>query len=211
MELKPKKRCPTCQKLFVPVAAKKYCSAVCREANANTRKSQEVATALTNQKLTPAAVMALRSQILKNLETQITYANEVIEGTRVWTATQARVFQTIINKGIPDLNANFIQHEHNIVDVPQMTRSQLEQMAAAISDKNIKPAIEGVVTEKPRHENQQPPTRHQGHQDQQLHSGGLRPNTGDPHEQRGLAINVPRETIPVPRREPHEDSGSDNH
>ena len=56
-------------------------------------------------------------------------------GKLEWSPTQARVFATMLNKVMPDLTAQFVQHEHNIQESPdKMSREQLEAIASGVNN-----------------------------------------------------------------------------
>lgn len=89
------------------------------------------------KKLTPAQVGRLRSDIMMKVSEQLTEAHEVVMGRHEdgWNPTQARVFAALLNKVMPDLTAQFVQHEHLQSDTPEkLSRSQLEEIAMGMSD-----------------------------------------------------------------------------
>ena len=61
---------------------------------------------------------------------QIVIANEVVMHGKEWTPTQARVFGMLLNKVVPDLNAAYHKHEHEIKNLTEMSRAELEQIAS---------------------------------------------------------------------------------
>lgn len=89
----------------------------------------------TGAKLTPLQVANMRAGLYRRVDQQLDHAHDVVMGKLDWTPTQARVFATMLNKVMPDLTAQFVQHEHNVQDVPEkMSREQLEAIAAGVSD-----------------------------------------------------------------------------
>lgn len=82
----------------------------------------------------PAKAAQIRADVSKLVTTHIRMADEVVRGTRVWTPTQARVFSTLLNKVLPDLTAGFIQHEHTVKTAIELTRDELERIAAGADD-----------------------------------------------------------------------------
>lgn len=86
-------------------------------------------------KLTPLQVSQLRRRLYEHVDKQVDEAHGVVMGKKNWSPTQARVFSTMLNKVIPDLNASFVQHEHQITEAPEkMSRAQLEAIAATMGD-----------------------------------------------------------------------------
>lgn len=89
------------------------------------------------KKLTPAQVGRLRADIMMKVSEQINEAHDVVMGRHEegWNPTQARVFTALLNKVMPDLTAQFVQHEHLISDAPEkLSRSQLEEIAMGMND-----------------------------------------------------------------------------
>lgn len=82
----------------------------------------------------PAKAAALRSDVSRLVSKHIKMADEVVQGSRIWTPTQARVFSTLLNKVLPDLTAGFIQHEHTVKTAIELTRDELERIAAGADD-----------------------------------------------------------------------------
>ena len=91
--------------------------------------------------LTPGQSAQIRGQIAEYVRDQIEVANEVVMHGKSWTPTQARVFGMLLNKVVPDLNASFVQHEHQIKDLTQMSRDELEAIASGVR------TIEGEIAE----------------------------------------------------------------
>lgn len=87
------------------------------------------------KKLTPLQVANMRAGMYRKVERQIGEAHKVVMGEIGWTPTQARVFATMLNKVMPDLTAQFVQHEHTIDSDPEkLSRSQLEAIASGVND-----------------------------------------------------------------------------
>lgn len=82
--------------------------------------------------LSPTQTAHIRGQIAGLVREQVTHANEVVLGIREWNPTQARVFSTLLNKVVPDLSASHVQLEHSVKDVIDMSRDELERIAAGI-------------------------------------------------------------------------------
>ena len=69
-----------------------------------------------------------------SVEKQIDEAHAVVMGKQDWNPTQARVFTAMLNKVMPDLTAQFVQHEHQIQEAPEkMSREQLEAIASGMN------------------------------------------------------------------------------
>lgn len=140
---KTEKKCVICEKTFeVDVSNKdraKYCSPKCTEVYRATREmTRSVAAAEKKIEKTgafsPAKAAALRAEVSGLVTKHIRMADEVVQGTRIWTPTQARVFSTLLNKVLPDLTAGFVQHEHTVKTAIELTREELERIAAGADD-----------------------------------------------------------------------------
>lgn len=92
-------------------------------------------------KLTPAQSAKLRGQIADYVKDQIAVANEVVMHGKEWSPTQARVFGMLLNKCVPDLNASFVQHEHQVKSLTEMSREELEAIASGVQ------TIEGEIVD----------------------------------------------------------------
>jgi len=89
----------------------------------------------TGDKLTPLQVANMRAGLYRRVEAQIDEAHDVVMGKQEWNPTQARVFTAMLNKVVPDLTAQFVQHEHNIQEAPEkMSREQLEAIAMGVNN-----------------------------------------------------------------------------
>jgi hypothetical protein len=89
------------------------------------------------KKLTPAQVGRLRADIMSKVSEQLTEAHEVVMGRHEegWNPTQARVFAALLNKVMPDLTAQFVQHEHLTTETPdKLSRAQLEEIAMGMNN-----------------------------------------------------------------------------
>lgn len=87
------------------------------------------------KKLTPLQVANMRAGLYSKVERQIGEAHKVVMGEIGWTPTQARVFSTMLNKVMPDLTAQFVQHEHTIdADPEKLSRAQLEAIASGVNN-----------------------------------------------------------------------------
>ena len=143
------KECETCGKEFYVKASKddwvKNCSLECRRNAPAKRKKQreleemkKVSALATRHELTPMQSSQIRGQIAGFVRNQIDIANEVVMGGSDWSPTQARVFGILLNKVVPDLNASYVQHEHNNKDVIDMSREELERIASGIDAIDVK-------------------------------------------------------------------------
>tara|TARA_B100000768_G_scaffold50555_1_gene49367 strand:+ start:3247 stop:3573 length:327 start_codon:yes stop_codon:yes gene_type:complete len=92
-------------------------------------------TPTTETRLTPLQVANMRAGLYRRVINQLDEAHDVVMGKQDWTPTQARVFATMLNKVVPDLTAQFVQHEHNIQEAPEkMSREQLEAIAMGVNN-----------------------------------------------------------------------------
>ena len=90
-------------------------------------------------RLTPTQSAQIRGQIAEYMRSQIEIANLVVVGEVSWNATQARVFATLLAKVVPDLSATYHQHEINHKDIMELSRDELERIAAGIEEEVRKP------------------------------------------------------------------------
>lgn len=79
---------------------------------------------------TPAEAARMQSGIAALVEDQIMQGHRVVMGTLQWSPTQARVFKVFVDKCIPDLSANFTKSENTNINISEMSREQLEAIAA---------------------------------------------------------------------------------
>lgn len=89
------------------------------------------------KKLTPAQVGKLRADIMRKVNEQLDEAHNVVMGRHEdgWNPTQARIFTALLNKVMPDLTAQFVQHEHLVSDAPEkLSRAQLEEIAMGMNN-----------------------------------------------------------------------------
>lgn len=139
------KRCRVCQKEYTTKPSKlersAFCSMECRKSEAEIKKMKTAITNLGSTKLTPAQSAQIRGQIANFVKDQITVANQVVMHGKEWTPTQARVFGMLLNKVVPDLNASFVQHEHQVKNLTEMSREELEAIASGVQ------TIEGEIIE----------------------------------------------------------------
>lgn len=113
----------------------------CRK-NAKEVKAMRTAVAEAGKtKLTPAQSAKIRGQIADYVKDQIAVANEVVMHGKEWSPTQARVFGMLLNKVVPDLNASFVQHEHQVKSLTEMSREELEAIASGVQ------TIEGEIVD----------------------------------------------------------------
>ncbi len=148
---KPNTKCVICKEPFYAWRLKDdsvhTCSLECRgklprvdpeeskeraKTKAHIKKMTKAIALAKDTKLSPQQSAQLRGKIAKLVSDQVTHANEVVLGVRDWSPTQARVFSTLLNKIVPDLSASYVQHEHNTKDVIDMSREELERIAAGI-------------------------------------------------------------------------------
>lgn len=64
------------------------------------------------------------------MRVHIAEAHRVVMGEIEWTPTQARVFSNLIDKVVPDLSASYALHEHVPREMSEMSRAELEAIAA---------------------------------------------------------------------------------
>ncbi len=137
------KNCETCGKEFYVKASKddwvKNCSLECRRKAPEKKKKQKeleemkkVTDLATKHELTPMQSSQIRGQIAGFVRNQIDIANNVVVGAVEWNPTQARVFGMLLNKVVPDLNASYVQHEHNNKNIIDLSREELERIASGI-------------------------------------------------------------------------------
>ncbi len=82
--------------------------------------------------LSPAQTAHIRGQIAGLMQEHVSIANEVILGTVDWNPTQARVFSALLNKVVPDLKSSSVHLETSDKNVIDMSREELERIAAGI-------------------------------------------------------------------------------
>ena len=135
-------KCRTCQKVFKTRKShehrRKFCSHKCRKLEKEVKKMKEVAKKVDEVKLTPALSANIRGELATYVKEQINLAHNVVLGTQEWNPTQARVFGMMLNKVVPDLSANFVQHEVSMKALTDLTREELEQIAQGVSEIEVK-------------------------------------------------------------------------
>jgi|TARA_R100000234_G_scaffold109898_1_gene82020 hypothetical protein len=82
--------------------------------------------------LTPQQVSVLRGKISQKMTKNLTMAQEVLQGKREWTPTQARVFSALLNKVIPDVSMQYAQVDVQTKEASNLTRKELEEIASGI-------------------------------------------------------------------------------
>jgi DNA-directed RNA polymerase subunit RPC12/RpoP len=131
-----KKRCITCGKEFSikESHANRYhnCSFKCRTIARMAKSMKTAVLAAEKERFTPAESAKIRSEIAKAVKIHIAAASEVLAGNVNWNPTQARVFGILLNKVVPDLNATYVQHEHNTRQLVDLSREELERIAAGL-------------------------------------------------------------------------------
>ena len=129
--------CAHCNKTYWTRAShaerSKHCSLECRKAAPKERKVKEMTELIARTELTPTESAKIRGQIASYMRDQITDAHQVVMGAKSWNPTQARVFSTMLNKVVPDLNASYVQHEHSTKQVTDLSRDELEAIAQGVS------------------------------------------------------------------------------
>jgi hypothetical protein len=100
-------------------------------------------------KLTPQRVAQLRSRIANIIAVNMDTAFDVIEGTKTWTPTQARIFQALLNKVVPDIKASVHQHNHVHTDASKLSREELMRIASegAMEDEESEDVVDADYKE----------------------------------------------------------------
>ena len=106
----------------------------CRKTAPHLKKASEMTTLSTTHKLTPAESGKIRAEIANYMRDQLSDAHQVVMGAKEWNPTQARVFGILLNKVVPDLNANFHQHEHTTKMITDLSRDELEAIVQGVSE-----------------------------------------------------------------------------
>lgn len=86
------------------------------------RLSRAVSKAKRVGKLGPRQIHRFRNEIAEALQEQLADAHEVVMGRKEWSPTQARVFSTLLNKVIPDMQANQIPTEEDDRPLNELSR-----------------------------------------------------------------------------------------
>jgi len=130
-------KCKVCKKEFETRAShaerRQFCSMECRKLSPSIKRASEMSALVAKENLTPAEVQKIRAQIAGYMEVQLQDAHSVVMGAAEWNPTQARVFGMLLNKVVPDLNASFVQHEHQSKQLADLSREDLEAIASGIS------------------------------------------------------------------------------
>lgn len=108
--------------------------------------------------LTPHQIALLRGHIAVGVRKLLPDALEAAEGKRKWNNIQATIFRTLLNKVVPDLNASISQVEITHRTVHEMSRDQLERIAAGLDAIAGPDPIEVVaeVVEEPNTDSREP-------------------------------------------------------
>lgn len=102
---------------------------------------------------TPREAERLRQRVATHIANHLDTAGLVLDGTKSWSPQQVNVFKTLLNKVMPDVS--FSHHLHETVRKPlrELTRDQLERIAAGELEAEI---TDADYTEVPTHEDHQP-------------------------------------------------------
>lgn len=76
--------------------------------------------------VTPQDVQAFRRRIMDVVEDNVGRAQQVLEGTEVWTNAQVRVFSVLLNKVVPDLHHSYSEVSVQKKKLDDLTREELE-------------------------------------------------------------------------------------
>ena len=109
----------------------------CRKADKQVRNMTAIAKKAEETRLTPQQSSQIRGQIANFVTDQINLAHAVVTGSIDWNPTQARVFGMLLNKVVPDLNASFHQHEHEVKQLTDLSRSELEAIAQGVASIDV--------------------------------------------------------------------------
>ena len=119
--------------------ARKWHAREKKEASERAKHAVMVATVQDNP-LTPQETARIRNRVATHVKDQIDIAAKVVSGAPgpdgkpiKWSSVQARVFSTLLNKVLPDLSASQVKHEHRNVDLTELSREELERLAAGAS------------------------------------------------------------------------------
>lgn len=132
--------CPECGKNYKAKSSQQlYCGTACNKEAYRSRKAMEAASGAPGalQALPALAVFnpqranELRAQIFSVARKGVAMAEEVIEGKREWSPSQARVFTALLDKVVPNLSASFSQKEVIHRDHRDMSLADLESLVAS--------------------------------------------------------------------------------
>ena len=73
----------------------------------------------------------MQSAIAELVEDQILEAHKVVMGSLVWSPVQARVFNDLMKKCVPDLSASYAKTENTNINLSEMSRDELERIVMA--------------------------------------------------------------------------------
>lgn len=93
------------------------------------RMSRALAAAAKGVTLGPHQIAKMRTEIARAVAEQLVEAHKAVMGKTTWSPTQARVFNTLLNKVLPDLHASHISGP-NKDDIANLTREELEAIVA---------------------------------------------------------------------------------
>jgi len=97
------------------------------------RKEVKLAKALKHAEkldLTYGQVHRMRKTIIEAVEDQLADAHAVVLGEKEWSPTQARVFSTLLNKVVPDLQARHISKSEDNRPISELSQKELEAIIA---------------------------------------------------------------------------------
>ncbi len=154
-----RKRCITCNIYYtVPKSwddRHHNCSVRCRDRarqiknqKASAKAMSQAAVLAENHRLTPGDSALIRGAIAAYVQNHIGLADRVVSGEVVWSPTQARVFSTLLNKVVPDLSASYVQHEHSQKSLIDLSREELERIAAGLDEVDLATDIIDVTPTK---------------------------------------------------------------
>ena len=81
--------------------------------------------------LTPQYTSMLRGKIASIVHDHLLVAEKVLTGEIAWTNAQISLFKTLMAKVVPDVSATYHQHELNSRTTTEMSREELEALAAS--------------------------------------------------------------------------------
>lgn len=81
--------------------------------------------------LTPQYSAQLRGKIASMVHDHLLVANKVLTGEVSWSTGQVSLFKALLAKVVPDVSATYHQHELNSRQTTEMTREELEALAAS--------------------------------------------------------------------------------
>lgn len=81
--------------------------------------------------LTPQFSSMIRGKIASVVHDHLLIAEKVLTGEVTWSTGQVSLFKALLAKVVPDVSATYHQHELNSRTTTEMTREELEALAAA--------------------------------------------------------------------------------